>query len=327
MKPELPVAAPRRPATGGVVRAVIDVGTNSVKLLVGDVHGHEVRPLHETSHTTRLGRGFYETQLLQPEPIRLTVAAIGDFAAQARQLGAISLRVVATSAARDAKNPAEFLKAVRDATGLEVEIVSGEQEADWVFRGVTTDPGLAAQTVVILDVGGGSTEFILGERGEKKFRGSFNLGAVRLFETLRPADPPSPDDFVRCREFLRAFLQDSVAPALKPALELAAQRPPLLVGVGGTATVLAAMQTGLKGFDRDRLEGFQLSRADVDQWLRRLWSLSLAARREIPGLPPKRADVILTGAAIYAAVMEQFGFASVRVSTRGLRYAAILEPL
>src|SRR5438045_632569 len=143
-----------------VRRAVIDVGTNSIKLLVADVAGQDVVPLLEDSKQTRLGRGFYETHRLQPEAISTTAKAVAKVAEAAREQRAASIRVVATSAARDAVNPGDLTSAIEKACGLKVEIISGEQEADWVFQGVTTDAALAQAPLLLLDVGGGSTEFI-----------------------------------------------------------------------------------------------------------------------------------------------------------------------
>ena len=147
---------------GQVRRAVIDVGTNSVKLLVAQVAGHEVRPLLEESKQTRLGSGFYETHCLQPEAIASTAKAVARFAEIARQQEVSPIRVIATSAARDALNAQELTSAIEAASGLKVEIISGEQEADWVFQGVTSDQRFASERLLLLDVGGGSTEFILG---------------------------------------------------------------------------------------------------------------------------------------------------------------------
>src|SRR5882672_9383801 len=144
-------------------RAVIDVGTNSVKLLVAEVAGRDIRPVSEESKQTRLGQGFYETRRLQPEPIDKTARAVARFAGAARDLSAGSIRVIATSAARDAVNPGDLVAAIENASGLKVEIISGDQEAQWVFQGVTTDPKLAERPLLLLDVGGGSTEFILGQ--------------------------------------------------------------------------------------------------------------------------------------------------------------------
>ncbi len=307
-------------------RSVIDIGTNSVKLLIADVEGHRVEPLHEAAEQTRLGRGFYETHRLQPEAVTATAQAVAKFVASAGKLGASVPRVFATSAARDAKNP-ELLRAViESACGLAVEIISGEQEAEWAFRGVASDARLGSQPLLLLDVGGGSTEFILGQGEQKHFRQSFPLGSVRLLEALPHSDPPTVQELADCRRWLETFLNTQV----KPQLDLALARERcagklVLVGTGGAASLLAAMEQGLGEFDRAKVDGAVLSADCVQHWVNRLWSLPLVARRKIPGLPPERADVMLAGAAIYEAVLGSFGFAELRVTARGLRYAALME--
>src|SRR5208282_2057287 len=145
-----------------VRRAVIDVGTNSIKLLVADVRGRDVQPVHEDSRQTRLGKGFYESNRLQPEAIACTAEAVWEFAGIARERNSSSIRVIATSAVRDAVNPADLTSAIERASGLKTEIISGAREAEWVFQGVATDATLAKQPLLLLDVGGGSTVFILG---------------------------------------------------------------------------------------------------------------------------------------------------------------------
>jgi exopolyphosphatase/guanosine-5'-triphosphate,3'-diphosphate pyrophosphatase len=307
-------------------RAVIDIGTNSVKLLVADVADEHVGPVEECAEQTRLGRGFYETRFLQRDPLQATAQAVARFAAQAARLGAQSVRVFATSAARDARNSDELLRAVHAASDLHVEIISGEQEAEWAFRGVTTDPQLARQPLLLLDVGGGSTEFILGQGEHKHYRQSFPLGVVRLMEAIPHSDPPKPAELAATRDWLRDFLHREVASQLE--LALARERSQgrlLLVGTGGSASVLAGMETGLSKFDRRRIEDTRLSLARVSHWVEHLWRLPLAARRELPGLPPPRADVMLTGAVIYEMVMRELRFAELRVTTRGLRFAAVME--
>src|SRR5262252_8196740 len=254
-----------------VRRAVIDVGTNSIKLLVADVAGHEVRPVVEESKQTRLGRGFYETHRLQPEAIAQTAKAVCKFAELAREQQATSIRVIATSAARDAINPKDLTSALEEASGLKVEIISGEQEADWAFQGATTDPQLAREPLLLLDVGGGSTEFIVGRGEQKHFRQSFPLGTVRLMEKMPHSDPPTAQELAACRQWLKEFLQNQVQPKLAPAMrkevreqlrdgEKQTPRPgPLpigggvgdgrvqFVGTGGTATILARMEGEFDG--------------------------------------------------------------------------------
>jgi len=309
-------------------RAVIDVGTNSVKVLVADVEGHDVRPICEESKQTRLGRGFYETRRLQPEPIAKTAKAVRTFAEMARDLKAASIRIIATSAARDAINPEELIAAIESASALKVEIISGEKEAEWAFQGVTTDPELARQPLLLLDVGGGSTEFILGKGGHKHFQESFPLGTVRLMEKVPQSDPPRLEELAICLDWLRTFLKTEVQPKLGPKMDWenkVAKAGLQLVGTGGTASILARMELNATEYDRDRIEATRLSLERVRWHVHHLWSLPLAERQQIAGLPKKRADVILTGSAIYEAVMKQFGFAELRVSTRGLRFAAVMD--
>jgi exopolyphosphatase/guanosine-5'-triphosphate,3'-diphosphate pyrophosphatase len=314
-----------------VRRAVIDVGTNSIKLLVADVTGGDVQPVLEDSKQTRLGQGFYDSQQLQPEPIANTAKAVAAFAFKARELNATSVRLIATSAARDAVNASELLSAIEQASALKVEIISGEQEAEWAFQGATTDLALSREPLLLLDVGGGSTEFIVGQGEQKHFRNSFPLGTVRLLEKIRPDDPPRPEQLAACRGWLKAFFEKEVKPKVSPALrwesKLYEAGPTQLVGTGGTASILSRIEAQLDRYDRQKMEAMRLGRERLRWQVERLWSLSLEARKQIVGLPPNRADVILTGSAIYETIMDCFGFAVLRISTRGLRFAAVMtEP-
>ena len=305
--------------------AVIDIGTNSIKLLVGDVHDDLIQPVDERSEQTRLGAGFYETQVLQPVTIQRTASAVAKFVAYARDQDAVALRVIATSAARDAKNADELVSAVRRASGLRVEIISGEQEAEWVYRGVTSDERYHGKPLLILDVGGGSTEFILGDQDRHTFRESFPIGSVRLLEKLRPLDPPSIQDLAGCRDWLQKFLKHQVGPAMESTLAEAARQNVTLVGTGGTTTILARMEKKMPNFSREDIDSTCLSQEQVLDYMVHLWSLPLDERRKIPGLPRNRADVIIMGVAIYEGVMNYFGFGALHVSTRGLRFGALLD--
>jgi exopolyphosphatase / guanosine-5'-triphosphate,3'-diphosphate pyrophosphatase len=307
-----------------VRRAVIDVGTNSVKLLVADVVGREVSPVHEESRQTRLGQGFYESSVLQPEAVARTAEAVAEFVGTARGKKSVSVRVIATSAAREAVNPRDLTNAIERASGLKTEIISGAREAEWAFQGVASDAELSKQPLLLLDVGGGSTEFILGHGAKKNFAHSFPLGTVRLLEKFPHGDPPAQIEFDSCRDWLKNFLHHEVRPQLEPALknETGAIQ---LVGTGGTTSILARIEKKLDRFDRDKIERTVLSFEQIVAHRKHLWKLPLAERKEIPGLPKLRADVILTGVLIYEAVMEEFNFKELRVSTRGLRFAAVMD--
>ena len=207
-----------------------------------------------------------------------------------------------------------------------------------------------SQPVLILDVGGGSTEFILGAEGHAHFRDSFKLGTVRLLESTRLSDPPTPAELAATRAQLRTFLDREVRPQLARHLQASAPvgptggRPPLavqahgeaarnaalpslgdlaLVGTGGTTSILARLELQLPDYDRARIEATRFTAERLRWHVEHLWRLPLAERRALPGLPADRADVILFGVVIYEAVMESFGIATLRVSTRGLRFAAV----
>jgi exopolyphosphatase/guanosine-5'-triphosphate,3'-diphosphate pyrophosphatase len=307
-----------------VRRAVIDVGTNSIKLLVADVRGRDVQPVHEESKQTRLGKGFYESNRLQPEAIARTAEAVWEFAEIAREKSAASVRVIATSAARDAVNPSDLMTSIERASGLKTEIISGEREAGWVFQGVATDAELAKRPLLLLDAGGGSTEFILGRGTKKNFAHSFPLGTVRLLEQFPHSDPPTRGEFTKCRDWLKNFLHREVRPQLALALKNETGEIQL-AGTGGTTSILARIENKLDRFDREKIERTVLSFEQIVAHRRNLWKLPLADRKEIIGLPKLRADVILTGVLIYETVMEEFGFKELRVSTRGLRFAAVMD--
>lgn len=311
-------------------RAVIDIGTNSVKVLVAEVSGSAIRPVVEQSRQTRLGQGFYKHHRLQSGPIAQTARAVAEFVALAREHQAQAFKIIATSAVRDAVNAQELASAVQGSAGLPVEVISGEQEAIWAFQGVTTDPRLAALPLVLLDVGGGSTQFSVGSGGRQHFHQSFPLGTVRLIEHMPHSDPPTMDELAAARHTLRLFLTDKVAASLGPALDreaAAAQEPFQLVATGGTATILARIEGKLDTFDRERIEAAHLSAKRVRSMTEQLWGLPLQERKLTTGLPANRADVILAGVAIYEAAMETFGFPNLRISTRGLRFGAVASPL
>lgn len=303
-------------------RAVIDVGTNSVKLLIADVIGREVRPVWEGSRQTRLGRGFYSNHHLQSGPIVETAQAVADFFKKAGEEKAQAIRVIATSAVRDAVNGGELTTAINKASDCVVEVISGEQEADWAFVGVTTDQALASVPLWLVEVGGGSSQFILGHRDHIEFRHSFPLGTVRLLEKLPHSNPPRPQELKECRRMVREFLETDA----RRRIDAVASRKntACLVGTGGTASILGCLEARLTTFDRHRLETTRVSRGALNEWAEKLWGMPVSERQQLPGLPPNRADVILTGAVVYEQVLEVFQFTELRISTRGVRFGALL---
>lgn len=321
-----------------VRRAVIDVGTNSIKLLVADVIDHQVRPVYEECRQTRLGHGLYETGYIRPQAIEQTAIAVAAFVTIALRYNVSSVKLLATSAAREAKNADDLKDAIEDATCLPVQIISGEREAQLTYLGVQTDPALQNKRLLILDVGGGSTELILGNGPQVQLQRSYQVGAVRVAHQLTHTDPPTEAQLAYCRQWLAELIQREIWPevesviaqAANPNLQPAPVNPGpmdqlLPVGTGGTSTVLACIQARLPKYDRTKIDGMRLALGQVRAIVERLWQMPLAARKMVIGLPPDRADIILFGAAIYEALMEQLRLHELCISTRGLRFGAILE--
>lgn len=296
--------------------ATIDVGTNSVLLLVAErTPEGRFEAVLERAEITRLGRGVDQSRRLSPEGMEATLDVLKKFADEARALGAEGIAVSATSAARDAQNGAEFLEAARQRAGVTVEIISGALEAQLSFAAVHADfASEAAGPLLVVDIGGGSTEFIYGNpAGHVEFRHSFDVGAVRLTERFVKSDPVSAEDRARVESALReAFVK------LPPP-------PPgaMMVGVAGTVTTLYAIQHAIDPYDATCVHGGSLSRGELTSLVDRLCQLPLERRRELPGLQPKRADVIPAGALILLEAVKALGLSECRVSDRGLRWGLL----
>ncbi|KFE63597.1 Ppx/GppA phosphatase family protein [Hyalangium minutum] len=293
--------------------ATIDVGTNSVLLLVADrTPEGQFQAILEKAEITRLGRGVDKSRRLSPEGMSATLEVLTAFANEARELGAEGIAVSATSAARDAQNGAEFLQAAQKQAGVTVEIISGELEAQLSFASAYMDFGSeAAGPLLVIDIGGGSTEFIYGNSaGRVDFRHSFDVGSVRLTERFIHSDPVPPAE----RERVTAHLRETFSslPPPPPASEL--------VGVAGTVTTLYALQHRIDPYDSTRVHGGTLTALQLGQLVDQLCSLPLADRRTLPGLQPKRADVIPAGALILHEALRALGLDECRVSDRGLRW-------
>jgi exopolyphosphatase/guanosine-5'-triphosphate,3'-diphosphate pyrophosphatase len=301
--------------------ATVDLGTNTVRLLVVEAEGREWRPLHQSQRVTRLGEGQAEAGRLLEAPMRRTVDTVSEFIAAARGLGASEIRVVATSAVREASNRAELLALLRAATGLDASVVSGEEEARLTLQGVAAGLPQLGGSFVLFDIGGGSTELVLGEGGRPGAVVSVQLGVVRLAERYGDAGPVDRARFALMRGEIDGCLAREI-----PARIIEA-RLPALVGTAGTVTTLAALDLGLPAYDPSRVQGHTLARGAVERLLDRLGALAVAERARLPCLEPGRADVIIPGIAICLAVMDRLGYGSLVVSDRGLREGILCEIL
>jgi len=285
--------------------AAIDLGTNTTRLLVGDVADGSLVEVVRRTAITRLGEGVDERRRLLPVPIARVRNVLSEYKREVERLGAERTLLVATSAVRDAENGESFLGEIEWSYGFTTRLLSGDEEAELTLRGIATRAAVDDATLV-LDIGGGSTELVLARR-----RLSLDVGAVRLTERFLRSDPPTADELDVCAEHVRSLL-----PPLEPARA---------VGVAGTVTTLAALDLDLERYDRERVDGHRLSRAGATRQLTRLASLPLAERRRVPALEPERAPVIVAGAVILATVLSRYDLDEIEASERDILDGAALE--
>jgi exopolyphosphatase/guanosine-5'-triphosphate,3'-diphosphate pyrophosphatase len=286
-------------------RAAIDCGTNSTRLLVVDDDG---TPLERLMRITRLGQGVDATGRLAPEAVDRTVAVLTEYGEVLDRLGVerTRVRMAATSAARDAANRDDFFDRAEAAVAVRPELLGGDEEARLSFRGATAELDPADGPFLVVDIGGGSTEFAVGTR-EPDGVVSVDIGCVRVTEKFLHSDPPAPEELTNALTVVRDYLDDVVRDV--PAAADAA----CLVGLAGTVTTVAAVELGID-YDRDRIHHFRLTRAAVEDVFRTLATETRAQRVHNPGLEPARADVIVGGVVVLAAIMRYFGFDECLVS-------------
>jgi exopolyphosphatase / guanosine-5'-triphosphate,3'-diphosphate pyrophosphatase len=295
--------------------AAVDLGTNSTRLLVADVADGRIEELVRRLKITRLGEDVDERRRLLPAPIARVRNVLTDYRREAEQLGAEQTLAIATSAVRDAENGEAFLGEIEWSYGFSTRLLSGHEEAQLTFRGIATDRDIDTE-ILVVDIGGGSTELVAGGPDGLRFHDSLDLGAVRLSERFLSSDPPSDAELRACAEAVRALLAERVPEDVRPAAAL---------GVAGTITSLAALDLGLEEYDPDRVHGHRFGRESVGDQLARLASLPLEERREVPSLDPERAPVIVAGAVILLAVLDHFGLAEIEASERDILDGAALE--
>jgi exopolyphosphatase / guanosine-5'-triphosphate,3'-diphosphate pyrophosphatase len=291
---------------------VVDIGTNTVRLLVADVEGATMTDVHRQAVVVGLGAGVDATGRLDPRAVARAVDALEAFGETLDRLGAHHRRAVATSASRDAADAGDVMALIARTIGVEPHIVSGEQEARLSFRGATW--GLPGPTpVLVIDPGGGSTEFVLGSDHPERAV-SVDIGSVRLTERVLPARPASPEQVTAARRHVRALFE------AVPLAEAAR-----VIGVGGTFTSLGAILLGLVRHDRDMVHGTGLALDDLDGLVDRLAALTVEQTAAIPALEPGRAPVLLAGAIVAAEALRHSGHDDVVVSETDLLDAMALE--
>jgi exopolyphosphatase/guanosine-5'-triphosphate,3'-diphosphate pyrophosphatase len=301
--------------------AAIDIGTNSVLLTIAARGAHGPEALVDRATITRLGEGVDRTRALAPAAVERNLDCLRAYARELALHGRPPLDVVGTSALRDAAGAGAFLDEAEQILGTRPRVIAGDEEAALTFRGALSGLEVAGP-LLVFDVGGGSTELILGtaEPGVPGSRVSLDIGSVRLFERHVRSDPPSPAEL--------SAIEADVQQALRGAAAqfAGADGTITLVGVAGTVTTLKSIELGLEHYDAARVHGAALTLSDVESLCAKLASLPLEARKHLPGLQPKRADVIFAGAIIVRDVLRRSGVARLVVSDRGVRYG-LLEQL
>jgi exopolyphosphatase / guanosine-5'-triphosphate,3'-diphosphate pyrophosphatase len=289
------------------VIASVDLGTNSTRVLVGRPTGAGLEILDRRNTITRLGQSVGASGRLAPEAVARTLDCLRDYRESLDRHGVERVRIAATSASRDAANRDEFFDAVEELIGTRPELLSGDEEGRLSFRGATAEIDSASGPFLVVDIGGGSTEFIVGtDRVEGVM--SVDIGCVRLTEKFLHHDPPQPEELSACISLTDAYLDDVVREI--PA----AAEAQTLVGLAGTVTTVAAVEIGLETYDRDRIHHFHLSHEAAEDVFRTLATESRADRVHNPGLEEARADVIVGGCCVLVALFRHLGFDEMIVS-------------
>ncbi len=300
----------------------IDIGTNTIKLLIADTDGLEISPVYQESIQTRLGAGLSESNHLSQQAIDRTRAVVTDYLRKASELSAESVIGNATSAVRDAENGELFVQQLEKETGISVAIISGNEEANLIYRGTNTAHRSSTNHRLILDVGGGSTEMILAINQRITARESFNVGSVRLLEQSNLIDPLDRSQLRAIDRIIATHYTPLIA-AAKPHLESNSGFD--LIAAGGGAVAASMLLSKSITFLPDQIESRPLKLTDLQQLNERLWDSSLQERIDWPGMPKERADILPIGIAIFAHLLDALGLQELHVSTRGLRFGLLLQ--
>jgi exopolyphosphatase/guanosine-5'-triphosphate,3'-diphosphate pyrophosphatase len=300
--------------------AVVDIGTNSTRLLVADVDPatSSITELERRTTITRLGQGVDRTAALAPEATQRVFDALTDYQAAIDRHGATATTAVLTSAVRDATNGAAFTQEVRDRFGLDARTITGDEEARLTFLGATDDRPGDHRRLAVFDVGGGSTELVVGRDAAVEFHVSTQAGVVRQTERFLRSDPPRPEEL----QALAAEAREIFAAAVPPATRASAEGG---IAVAGTATSAASILQELDPYDPARVHGFRLLRAQCEMLLARLAAMAEAERRAVTGLHPDRAPAIVAGLVLLIEAMRTFDLDEVEVSEHDILRGAALD--
>jgi exopolyphosphatase/guanosine-5'-triphosphate,3'-diphosphate pyrophosphatase len=299
--------------------AVVDIGSNSVRLLIAEKSGDgEITELDRQANVTRLGQGVDRSNKLADEAIERTYKVLADYAERIDEHDCDEAVAVLTSAVRDSDNGREFAQTIEQRYGLTPHVLKGEEEARLTYLGATSERDPADTTpTLVLDIGGGSTELIIGAGPEVSFRVSTQAGVVRQTERHLPDDPPTEAQTDALAADVRGILADNVPEDLRTAVKRG-------IAVAGTATSLAAIAQHLDPYDPEKVHGYELSTDECDRILGVLSAMDLKQRREVPGLHPDRAPTIIAGVLIFREAVRLFGLTEMEVSEHDILRGAAL---
>jgi exopolyphosphatase/guanosine-5'-triphosphate,3'-diphosphate pyrophosphatase len=298
--------------------AVVDLGTNSTRLLVADVADGRVDELDRRTDITRLGQGVDATGRLSDEAVARVFDVVAGYRESIDRLGVGRTVAVATSAVRDSANGEEFRATLRDRYGIDARTISGDEEARLTFLGATNGREPGPRTVVI-DIGGGSTELVVGHAGgAPEFHVSTQAGGVRQTERHLPGDPPSESELAALREEARSIVEAGAPEEVRRGVEAG-------IAVAGTPTSVAAVDQKLEPYDPEKVDGYTVSLETTERILAMLAALPVAERRKVPGLHPDRAPTIVAGVGILVEAMRAFGLGAVEVREADILHGAALQ--
>lgn len=300
--------------------AAIDAGSNTLRMLIGDAHDNVVSRIHADRAVTRLAEGLRDTGILRQEHMRKSVSVLKDFSLSIAGYGVTMAKAVGTSALRDARNSREFLDMVFQETGIKIEVISGIREAELTVKGILMGVKDIDDTSLIIDIGGGSTEWIIHKNNEPPLCGSLPVGVVNLLERFIKTDPPSAADIASLNRELEAqILPLKQAPAER---DLSVKG---FIGTGGTIATLACMDLQLKEYAYEKVHMHKIPLQRLYLLRDMLVSLPLDRRRDVAGLEPERTDLIIPGILLTIRLMDFLGFPEVTVSDHGLLEGLIKE--
>lgn len=300
----------------GTTIASIDIGTQTIRLLVSEpTPDGALHPVHRDRRIVRLGAGVLPDRRLREDAMRRAIHCIATFADTARRYNAACIHAVATACVRNAPNAAVFLRRVQTASGLRPRVITGREEACLTLAGVQSVCPPGSGPAVVVDIGGGSTEFVLLENGSPRCEESLPLGVVALAESLPPGDPPPDPAIVTLSARIGAVIE-SESRVLQACAQLPS--PPALIATAGTATTLAAMDCRMTAYEPERINGHCITRATLERMRDRMCRLPQTERARLPGLEPERAQVIIPGTVLLLEIMQRCRCRECMVSDAGL---------